>query len=500
MMVAGWNEGARDRAAALGQGSGLVGVCAQERVTRVRGGGSTSASGPPDEALDLLLSRMGRTRADIWHYVLAENGPSRSTPADGERIGHHFAHASTAYLTSPFSSAAIVVCDHEAPAVSVWKGDGASIRPVEWPWPGTGFSAAFSRIASLLAFRSQAADQRFEALARLEVDRFDEAIDPLIRLDAGGIWFDPAFDRAIEDRLAGDRDPGSTRRAALASAMQARLGQLLLSFLGRVREAVGDDRLCVGGSLFYHSSMNTLIKRAGLFADVFVPIDPGNSGLAAGAALHALGRSPVQASPFLGPSYTVHETKAVLDNCKLNYSWESEEECIGIAVEALVQGRLVGWFDGAMEWGPRALGGRCILASPTAPYVLENLNHFLKHREKWRGYALSGTEAAVHEHFDGPLRAPFMECDYRPKDPERFRHFLPSPGAAVRVHTVSEGGPPLFTRLLEAMGEATGLPLVVNTSFNGFHEPIVCSPRDAVRVFYGSGLDLLVLNQFVLRK
>lgn len=500
MIVAGWNDGARDRAAALGQGSGLVGVCAQERVTRVRGGGSTSASGLPDEALDLLLGRMGRTRADIGHYVLAGNGHGDTPPGQGERIGHHLAHASTAYLTSPFSSAAIVVCDHEAPAVTVWTGEGASVRPVEWPWSGIGFSGAFSRIAGLLAFQSQAADQRVEALARLHPDGTDEQVDSLIRLDDEGIWFDPSFDRVIEGRLAGDRDPGSARRAALASAVQARLGQLLLDFLGSVREAVPHDRLCVGGSLFYHSSMNTLVKRAGLFADVFVPIDPGNSGLAAGAALHALGRPPAPASPFLGPSYTVHETKAVLDNCKLNYSWESEEGSIGIAVDALRQGRLVGWFDGSMEWGPRALGGRCILASPTAPYVLENLNHFLKHREKWRGYALSGTEAAVHEHFEGPPRAPFMECDYKPRDPARFRQVLPSPGAAVRVHTVSESGPPLFTRLLEAMGGATGLPIVVNTSFNGFHEPIVCSPRDAVRVFYGSGLDLLVMNQFVLRK
>jgi carbamoyltransferase len=93
-----------------------------------------------------------------------------------------------------------------------------------------------------------------------------------------------------------------------------------------------------------------------------------------------------------------------------------------------------------------------------------------------------------------------MECDYRPRHPEAFRHLLPNPGAVVRVHTVGEGALPRFIRLLEATGAATGLPFLVNTSFNGFHEPSVCSPRDAVRVFFGSGLDLLVLNNFVLRK
>ena len=153
-----------------------------------------------------------------------------------------------------------------------------------------------------------------------------------------------------------------------------------------------------------------------------------------------------------------------------------------------------------MEWGPRALGARSILASPFAPYVLENLNRFLKHRDPWRGYALSGLKEAAAAHFDGPAEAPFMECDFRPRDTATFRHVLPSETAAVRLHTVDAEALPRFTRLLEAFGAATGLPFLVNTSFNGFHEPAVCSPRDAVRVFYGSGLDMLVMNGFALRK
>jgi carbamoyltransferase len=171
-----------------------------------------------------------------------------------------------------------------------------------------------------------------------------------------------------------------------------------------------------------------------------------------------------------------------------------------MAVEDLQKGRLVGWFDGAMEWGPRSLGGRSILASPFSPYVLDNLNQFLKHRDSWRGYALSGLDAAVRQHFDGPAAAPFMECDYLPRDHETFRHVLPAAGAAVRVQTVGSGAPPLFRDLLEAFGKASGYPIVVNTSFNGFREPIVCSPRDAVRVFFGTGIDTLVLDKFIIRK
>ncbi|MEZ5287602.1 MAG: carbamoyltransferase C-terminal domain-containing protein [Vicinamibacterales bacterium] len=155
---------------------------------------------------------------------------------------------------------------------------------------------------------------------------------------------------------------------------------------------------------------------------------------------------------------------------------ESEEGAVQAAVRALAEGRLVGWFDGAMEWGPRALGARSILANPMAPYVLENLNRFLKHREPWHGYALSGLEAAVTEHFDGPPSAPFMECDYRPRDAARFRHVLPWPEAAARADRGAGRSLPRFHRLPEAFGEVTGLPFLVNTSFNGFHEPTVCNP------------------------
>jgi carbamoyltransferase len=153
-----------------------------------------------------------------------------------------------------------------------------------------------------------------------------------------------------------------------------------------------------------------------------------------------------------------------------------------------------------MEWGPRALGARSILANPFSPYVLDNLNVFLKQRETWRGYALSGTAAAVQEYFSGPQRSPYMECDFLPRDRERFRHVLPGAEASVRVHTSESSALPRFEMLLQAFGAASGAPILVNTSFNGFQEPIVCSPRDAIRVFFGTGVDVLVLGQFVLAK
>jgi carbamoyltransferase len=303
-------------------------------------------------------------------------------------------------------------------------------------------------------------------------------------------------------RVAAQIGKGSpTEKAQVAAALQSRMGDLFIDMLTMVkRRGAANRHVCLGGSLFYNSYFNSRAKLSGVFDEVFVPMDPGNAGLSLGTAAY-VGRTRRQAlTPFLGPSYSPAEIKETLDNCKLTYRWVSEADAIAVAVDTLAKGRLVAWFEGAMECGPRALGARSILASPFCTYVLDNLNHFLKHREPWRGYALSGLDSAVKEHFDGPAASPFMECDYTPKDRTRFKHVLPASTASVRVHTDGSNGPPQFKALLRAFGESNGYPILVNTSFNGFHEPIVCNPRDALRVFYGSGIDVLVFGQFVLSK
>ncbi|MCC7181533.1 MAG: hypothetical protein IT177_24355 [Acidobacteria bacterium] len=497
MIIIGTSGGARDAMAAMAEDGRLVGACPQERVTRVRGAG-LNASGVPDEAIDLLLRRRGRTRADIGQYISVEGGEQAG--ASPGRLDRLRAHACTAFLTSPFSSSAIVVCDHVWPGMSVWSGNGATLKH-EWTWPGARLTHPLLVAASALGLQGLGGVRRAEALARLRPASRDTSIDSMLALHDGDLVVDSRFEPYLAERAGHNPDAGTPSRIQLASAVQGRVGEILLELLREVRQRLGLAHLCLGGSLFHLSGLNSIVKEAGLFDDVFVPVEPGESGLAVGAVLDALGAGPTPTSPFLGPSYSFEEVKEVLDNCKLHYSWESEEGAVQVVVKSLREGRLVGWFDGPMEWGPRALGARSILASPTAPYVLENLNRFLKRREPWRGYALSGLQEAVDVHFDGPASAPFMECDYRPKDATTFQHVLPSPEAAIRVQTVAaDGSLPRFRRVLEAVGETTGLPFVVNTSFNGFHEPIVCSPRDAVRVFYGTGLDVLVINQFVVRK
>lgn len=497
-MTAGLGGVHRHGSVALAEGGTLVGVCQQERVTRVRHAGF-NATGVPDEALDALLWCHGRSRADVERYVVAGAHEPYTAPPGFESVDHHFAHACTAYLSSPFPSATVVVCDGEAPKVSVWRGREGTVTRVEWPWDGPGFGDVYARFARAMGFGSEAGEQRFEALARLAPEARDSRVNELVATDGHGLRLHPQLESSIEEWRSAEQT-ATPCGARLASALQARLGEVFLEFLREVRVRTESPNVCLAGSFFYHSSINTVAMEAGLFESVFVPVDPGDAGLAVGAALQAGGGSPASVSPFCGPAYSTQDIKETLDNCKLQYEWQSEDQTIATAVRALQQHTLVAWFDGAMEWGPRALGARCILANPFAPYVLENLNHFLKRREPWRGYAISGLEEAVAEHFDGPARTPFMNGDYRPREPQAFGSVLPASGAAIRVQTVGTEAPERFRRLLSVFGEKTGLPYLVNTSFNGFHEPIVCSPRDAVRVFFGSGLDVMVLGQFVLRK
>lgn len=497
-MITGIGGGVRRGCVALVEGGRVAAACPQQRVTRVRANRGED-DGAPLEALDLLLARAGRARGDLERGVLVDTRDDVPGVRHVARLEHHLAHACTAYLTSPFASAAIVICDHEAPEVTVWRGDGARVSRVEWPWEGPGFARIASVAAQALGLTAEASAPKMEALGRLRPGRRDAALDALLAFEGDRLAIAPALAAAIEARAGGPDGPLADR-AVVAAALYARQAELLVAMLDDVRRRTGETRLCLGGTLFNHSAINSAVRQSGLFADVFVPVDPGNTGIAVGAALHGSGAAPATVSPFLGPSYSPQEIKETLDNCKLHYAWESADGAVAAAVRALRAGRLVAWFDGGMEWGPRALGARCILADPFSPYALENLNRFLKHRDPWRGYSLSGLAGAVAEHFDGPTTSPYMECDYQPRDPGRFRHALPEPGASVRVHTVDAAAPARFRQLLDAMGEATGLPFVINTSFNGFHEPIVCSPRDAVRVFYGTGVDVLVLEQFVLQK
>jgi len=204
----------------------------------------------------------------------------------------------------------------------------------------------------------------------------------------------------------------------------------------------------------------------------------------------------------LGPSFNAEEIKQVLENCKLRFRYLlTTEEIVERAVEQLSENKIVAWAHGRMEFGPRALGNRSILASPLDPYSTENLNTYIKHREPFRKFAASVPAELAAEYFEVGPNARFLATVGTAREPYRkqFESAILA-GDLIRVHSVAQQDNPLYWRLLHRAGKATGLPVLYNTSFNLFGEPLVCTPRDAVRSFYSSGIDAMFIGSFLLQK
>jgi carbamoyltransferase len=494
----------RNAGTALYERGTVLAICEQERLTRTR----REALDPgklPYEALDAVLQIGARARNDVSGYAVAESAIHLPAGLTIERVDHHQAHAATSFYTSPFDNATVLVCDqHGRPEVSVWRGENGTVRRHPFPWSGPGFASLYSQATEALGFRSDRDEHRVEALAQV-AGQSEDAVQLPVSYTDGELTVSPAFRASIANALASNgHGPNVPQAARVAAATQRQLGELLLQLLHDVKACVGGDNLCLGGGLFFNSYFNSVVAQSDVFERTYVPANPGNTGAALGAALLVAGHRCLLGqerplSAFLGPDYQVDEIKRTLDNCKLSYDYHHNGELIESTAKVLAKGQLVGWFQGRMEWGSRALGNRSILASPVSPYVLENLNLFLKRREHHRPYSVSVCEEDAPRFFRGPATSRFMEYEYEVLERDALGPLLPLDASRLRVHTVPESAG-LFHDLLKAAGALTGVPILVNTSFNGFNEPIVCTPRDAVRVFYGTGLDMVALDSFVLRK
>lgn len=438
---------------------------------------------------------------------------------------HHLCHAASAFFPSPFDRSLIITMDEggDGTAGTVSVGEGNRIRVLRTISFPHSLAWVYSQVTDLAGYRPHLDEHKTQWLSLegepvykdvfLEMLRRRNGTAP--RLDyrffhrglANQLSFAEKFYRATglpQDRKQVTQEQNKN----LAASIQAACAELITALVEDLRRSEGMQKVCFAGGLFQNVLLvASLEKRLG--ADqVFVPPVPGNAGTAVGAAMlawhHGLQkpRGDADVHAYLGPRFDRQAVKDVLDNTKSRYTLPTtEERKLDAAVQLLLAGKIVGWFQGAAEFGPRALGNRSVLASPWAPYVKENLNDFIKHREWFRPFAISVPEEDCPQYFEASRQCRFMNSvgNVLPGSACLPESFL-LPDGRVRLHVVEKRSNPTFWALLKRFGEHAPAPMLLNTSFNLFGEPLVVTPRDAMRSYFGSGLDALVIDKFVLSK
>jgi carbamoyltransferase len=467
--------------------------------------------------IGVLARRLGD-----YHGLQRQAGRQRKNVV---AFDHVVCHAANAYFMSPFDQALIVVMEEDADGSStvIAQGTGTEIKILEKKGFPDSLAWIYSLVTSVIGFKPHGEEHKTQWLSLegkpiykgMFLEMLGHSRTSLPRLNQKffnrGLGGKYAFGEEFFHRIGvkDTREPiaDDTRRALAASVQQACV-EITARLIESYQRRLGNIPICLSGALFTNSLLVAALEERFGINHVFVPPAPGNPGSAVGAALWAWHRrlkKPRGAPPssvFWGPRPTRQAIKDVLDNCKARYQQPiTEQRKIDATVQLLENGKVVGWFQGAAEFGPRALGNRSVLASPWAPYVKENLNDFIKQREWFRPFGISVPEEDCSRFFVTSNLCRFMNSlahvkpDSNPLPPD-----FCLPGGLVRLHVVERESNPVFWKLLKRFGQFAPAPLLLNTSFNLFGEPLVVSVRDALRSYFCSGLDALVLENFLLSK
>jgi carbamoyltransferase len=470
-------------------------------------------------------------------------------------VDHHMAHAASSFFCSPFDESAILTID----GVGEWTT--ATMGTAKADWDGNGkneitlshelkfphsLGLLYSAFTAFLGFEVNEGEYKVMGMAPYGEPRYQDKIHKLLRLQKDGSFqlnmeyfsYHYSDDRTFSNRfvsLFGEpRDPDSEFRTArthanasaqdagvkqnqyyadIAASIQLVTEEIILKMANHLHDQTGLKKLCVAGGVALNSVANGRILRETPFEDLFIHPAAGDSGGAVGAALYAwhvlLGkpRRFILEHAYWGQSFTEGEIQDfVRTNGLAHKAYENEDALMDHVVSQILEGKVVGWFQGRSEWGPRALGNRSILADPRRADMKEIVNSKIKFREPFRPFAPVVLEEQAAKFFDGlpdftrPYPARFMLLVMPWKGTSGESIPAVNHMGTGRLQTLRREWNPRYYGLIEKFGEATGIPVLLNTSFNLRGEPIVSSPRDAWNTFSKSGIDLLVLGNVLLSK
>ncbi|MBW2733170.1 MAG: hypothetical protein JRH20_12325 [Deltaproteobacteria bacterium] len=438
-------------------------------------------------------------------------------------ITHHLCHAAHAFFDSPFPRAAILTVDGygERASTTISRGVGGAIKPLwEAHFPHS-VGAVYAALTEYLGFQANNGEGKVMGLASYGQPHFHDVMEDLLRITEDGFEVDLSYvnyymDRPtryserLVSRLGPPREAEGAieeRHQHIAASLQMRVEEVLVHLAKLARKKTGESNLCMAGGVVLNCVANERVARESGFDEVFFQPACHDAGTSAGAALYAaqvllgdgVGVRPEVKTDYLGPQYDADALRRAID-----FAGVSFRECKDPnqeTAEQLARGRIVGRFAGRAEFGPRALGNRSILAAPGPSSVKDVLNARVKRRESFRPFAPSVPEAMCGELFDRSEPSPFMIRAYRTK-----AEHLDALGAithvdgSARVQTVSKAQNGDYAALIEAYGKASGIPCVLNTSFNVRGEPIVNTPEDALRCFFSTGMDALLLGPYLVEK
>ncbi|MFA4989394.1 MAG: carbamoyltransferase [Candidatus Omnitrophota bacterium] len=438
-------------------------------------------------------------------------------------IKHHLSHAASSFLVSPFEEAAILTADGvgEWATTTYGLGKGNNIKIFREIYFPDSLGLLYTAVTTYLGFTAREGEGKVMGLASygkpVYLDKFKQIVNVYpdgsfnlaqrcFGFNRGSRMYNARFIKLFgrERQVGGEIEE---RHCDIAASLQKLTEDILIGITRRIHQELKVDQLCLAGGLFLNCVANNRILEETPFKEIFIQPAAGDSGGALGVAAYIYNsildnrRNYVMRDAYLGPDFSTEDIRRNLFNREIKFKELGDAELCQYVAARIAEDKIVGWFQGRMEFGPRALGSRSILASPCNPKIKDLLNSKVKQRESFRPYAPAVLEERVRDFFQAKQFSPFMLLAAEVREDKR----LVIPGVthvdgSARVQVVAKETNPKFWLLIKEFENLTGVPVVINTSFNLRGQPIVCSPADALNAFDNSQLDCLVLENLVVER